>query len=196
MSRYRLLCTVLFLTACTETAPDITGIGDRARQLTSAEAAKSGGGSAVYAYTLTGDIFTPTAPTQSTAKAQATNPFFNLSTSPVTVKLGTPSGDSSKCQAGGAGPFSPDFGAVAGSSWVGTLKIASTGTLSFLGTRVGGSDNLQFSVGDMTEGPGLSISGGTATYAYTDASLYFGSGGVGHDGQYRCVNLTVTAAQQ
>ena len=31
MSRYRLLCTVLFLTACTETAPDITGIGDRAR---------------------------------------------------------------------------------------------------------------------------------------------------------------------
>jgi hypothetical protein len=86
------------------------------------------------------------------------------------------------------------FGNVAGRSWVGTLRIATNGTLNFLGTEVGGAESLQFTVSDLTGGPVLVTNpNGQATYSYTNATLYFGSGGVGNDGKYRCVNFTVTA---
>jgi hypothetical protein len=179
VSTSRLFCTVLLLAACTDSAPDVTGIPDIAWRPTSAASAKSGGGPTVYAYTLSGDISTPTG-SASTAKAQASNPFFNLSTSPCKSVLN--------------GEYAPDFGIVAGRPWVGTLRITNTGTLIFQGTDVGGAP-LQFTMSDLTGGgPILTTNAsGPATYSYTDASLYFGSGGIGNDGRYRCVNLTVTA---
>jgi hypothetical protein len=197
MSTPRLFCTVLLLAACTDSAPDVTGIAEVARRPRSAASAKSGGGSAAYAYTLGGDIFTPTASKASTAKAQVSNPFYNLSTSPATVTLGTPTGAVDVCSAGSNATYANSFGAVAGRSWVGTLRIATNGTLSFLGTEVNGTATLQFSMSDMTGGPALTTTtNGPATYSYTDAVLFFGGGGVGYDGQYRCVNLTVTATPQ
>jgi len=194
MSTSRLFCTVLLLAACTDSAPDVTGIPDIARRPTSAASAKSGGGPTVYAYTLSGDISTPTG-SASTAKAQASNPFFNISTSPATVTLGTPTGAIPACNSALNGEYAPDFGIVAGRSWVGTLRITNTGTLIFQGTEVDGSAPLQFTMSDLTGGgPVLTTNAsGPATYSYTDASLYFGSGGIGNDGRYRCVKLTVTA---
>jgi hypothetical protein len=57
MSTSRLFCAVFLLAACAEPPRDVTGIGDAPARLLSAQAAKSGG-SAVYAYTLGGDIST------------------------------------------------------------------------------------------------------------------------------------------
>ena len=85
------------------------------------------------------------------------------------------------------------FGTVAGTSWRGTLTIPNTTNLSFNGTDDAGR-TMQFTMADLSGGPTLTLAdAGSATYAYTDAALYFGATSVAHDGLFRCVNITVTA---
>jgi len=105
MSTSRLFCTVLLLAACTDSAPDVTGIPDIAWRPTSAASAKSGGGPTVYAYTLSGaskiaTLFTnPTTATPNpavtlravgTSGGHAAAFSYDLATSIVYTRQGNP----------------------------------------------------------------------------------------------------------
>jgi hypothetical protein len=147
--------------------------------------------STVYAYWLSGDIMSiGDAPT---ASKKTTAPFTNLSLTDFSVTLVKPTGTTSECQTGG-GEYATNFGANAGPVWTGSLKIAKTETLSFLGTNDSG-ETIQFSVADASGGATQEHDEGTGsyTYSYTDARLFFGSNSTHHDGKYRCVNLVLVA---
>jgi len=192
MPRLLLVFTTVAFAACSDGSPGITGVAADPLDGVTALAAKSGGGTAVFAYTVSGDVSTTGAP--STARGHTNNPFLNLSTSPATLTLGSPTGDTTKCKAANASEsFALTFGTVAGTTWTGTLTIPNTANLSFNGTDAAGR-KMQFTMADLTGGPALTLADdGSATYAYTDAALYFGATSVAHDGLFRCVNLTVTA---
>jgi hypothetical protein len=128
-----------------------------------------------------------------TASTKATQPFNNLSLSNYSLVLINPSGNIDACRTA-SGEYTDSFGHYSGKVLTGSLKIAKTGTLNFLGTDPDG-DTVQFSVGDATGGPVQSEGeGGTYTYEYTDARFYFGGNSTVTDGLYRCVNLVLTAA--
>jgi hypothetical protein len=192
MPRLLLVFTAVTFAACNDGSPRVTGVASGALKGVTALAAKSGGGTAVFAYTVSGDVSTSGAP--STARGHTDNPFLNLSTSPATLTLESPTGDTTKCKtAKPSETFAVTFGTVAGTSWRGTLTIPNTANLSFNGTDDAGR-TMQFTMADLTGGPTLTLAdAGSATYAYTDAALYFGATSVAHDGLFRCVNITVTA---
>jgi hypothetical protein len=151
-----------------------------------------GGGGTLYGYTMEGDIFSPADATGPTASSKAEPSFQNLELAGFSVQLGAPSGDIGTCRTG-SGVYAESFlEANRNRVWTGTLKIARTGTLSFLGTSDG--ETLQFSVADATGGPVRTKRvDGSYEYAYTNARLFFGSNSTHYDGMYRCVNLSLVA---
>jgi hypothetical protein len=152
-----------------------------------------GGGQVTWAYTMSGDAESRgTAPT---ASAKATAPFNNLSLDGMSLALVAPTGDIDACRTG-SGSYTDTFGYYADQVLTGSLKIAKTGTLSFLGTSDAG-DTVQFSVSDATGGPvQTAAEDGSYTYEYSDARFYYGGNTTVTDGLYRCVNLVLTATPQ
>ena len=183
---------LLVLAACG--TDSLTSTGPR---LSAAPSLAKGGGSGggantLYAYTFSGDAVSPAGPAGTTSQS-TTAPFRNLTVSGVTVTLSAPTGNISACRLGTA-TYVDHFGENAGRTFTGTLTVPKTGGLSFLGTEVGGSAQVQFSAGDATGGPVETAgAGGTYTHTLTDARLFFGGNSTYFDGLYRCVNLTVTA---
>jgi hypothetical protein len=150
--------------------------------------AGGGGGQTTYAYSLDGDIMSSGAPT---ARMKTTSPFANLTVDGFTVDLGSPTGEISACRTG-SGEYVDDFAPGEAGPWTGTLKVATNGTLSFLGNNVDGA-TLQFSIADATGGAQQTVTGGVYRLEYTDARLYFGGNSTAADGKYRCVNVVLTA---
>jgi hypothetical protein len=187
-ARIPFLLAAALLVACSSDGP--SGVTLEPQFSKGGPKAPGGGGQVTWAYTMDGDVeSTGDAPTAST---KATQPFNNLSLSNFSLVLVNPSGNIDACRTG-SGEYTDTFGHYAGRVLTGSLKIAKTSTLSFLGTDPDG-DTVQFSVSDDTGGPVQSAGeGGTYTYEYDDARFYFGGNTTVTDGLCRCVNLVLTA---
>jgi len=155
------------------------------------------GGQTVYAYSMVGNIVGG----GSTASSKSAPFGQNMELSNFTVTLGGPTGVVTECRTGSgvyedsfhpSNVVHPDTVGEEPRSWVGTVKMWRSGSLSFLGSDDG--DTLQFTTEDATGGPVLTAEDdGSYRYAYTDARLFFGSNSTHYDGMYRCVNLTMIA---
>jgi hypothetical protein len=175
--------------ACTGEGPAALDPGEA--HFSKGKGGGGGGGSVVFRYAMEGDITSPE--DGPTASMKAGDPFGGLNISGVVVTLGTPTGIVSECRTGGA-TYSGDFGENGASIWTGSLNIKKpTNLLNFSGTNENG-DFVQFSIGDATGGPVVTLDEqGVYRYEYTDARHFFGGNSTKYDGLYRCVNVTLTA---
>ena len=147
-----------------------------------------GAGGVTYTYTVSGDVRSADGSANASRRVTSGSPFKGMALSGVTLTVGTPSGIGCDTRFS----YASTFGLNEGLSFVGNLGRASqTGTLNFLGTRVGGTEVFQMSV----SGPGVETRNpdGSYTLTYANAAAYSDSRTTYFDGQYRCVNVTIVA---